>query len=176
MRDRFGFSARDNLAFAALNGIIYTIAAWQGGRFGQRRGYFNALKFGFGVMILALVGGWWFDSAIGLVLATGAFNVGMCFIWPTIEALVSEGEDAVGLPRMVGTYNVVWAATNVLALFSGGTLVKNSGTKPFSSCPPPSSSPCWPWFSGCNGTRTPPAPTVTNPHPRPRPIRTARRQ
>jgi predicted MFS family arabinose efflux permease len=129
MRDRFGFSARDNLAFAALNGIIYTIAAWQGGRFGQRRGYFNALKFGFRVMILALAGGWWFNSAIGLVLATGAFNVGMCFIWPTIEALVSQGEDAVGLPRMVGTYNVVWAATNVLALFGGGTLVEKFGYK-----------------------------------------------
>ena len=42
MRDRFGFSARDNLAFAALNGLIYTFAALQGGRFGQRRGYFNA--------------------------------------------------------------------------------------------------------------------------------------
>jgi hypothetical protein len=27
MRDRFGFSGKDNLAFAALNGLIYTIAA-----------------------------------------------------------------------------------------------------------------------------------------------------
>ena len=129
MRDRFGFNGRDNLAFAALNGLIYVIASLQGGRFGQRRGYFNALKLGFGVMILALAGGWWFDSAPGLVLATGAFNVGMCFIWPTIEALVSEGEDAVGLPRRVGTYNVVWAATNALALFGGGTLVEKFGFK-----------------------------------------------
>ena len=129
MRDRFGFNGRDNLAFAALIGLIYTIAAWQGGRFGQRRGYFNALKLGFGVMILALAGGWWFDSAIGLVLATGLFIGGTCFIWPTIEALVSQGEDAVGLPRMVGTYNVVWAATNVLALFGGGTLVEKFGYK-----------------------------------------------
>jgi predicted MFS family arabinose efflux permease len=129
MRDRFGFSGRDNLAFAALNGLIYVIASWQGGRFGQRRGYFNAFKFGFSLMILALGAGWRFDSVPGLVLATGAFNVGMCFIWPTIEALVSGGEDAVGLPRMVGTYNVVWAATNVLALFGGGTLVEKFGYK-----------------------------------------------
>src|SRR5208282_6248535 len=69
------------------------------------------------------------NSALGLVLATGLFNVGTCFIWPTIEALVSEGEDAVGLPRMVGTYNVVWAATNALALFGGGTLVEKLGFK-----------------------------------------------
>jgi len=129
MRDRFGFNGRDNLAFAALIGLIYVIASLQGGRFGQRRGYFNALKLGFGVMILALAGGWWFDSATGLVLATGLFIGGTCFIWPTIEALVSEGEDAVGLPRMVGTYNVAWAATNVLALFGGGTLVEKFGYK-----------------------------------------------
>ena len=127
MRDRFGFNGRDNLAFAALIGLIYVIASLQGGRFGQRRGYFNALKLGFGVMILALAGGWWFDSATGLVLATGLFIGGTCFIWPTIEALVSQGEDAVGLPRMVGTYNVAWAATNVLALFGGGTLVEKFG-------------------------------------------------
>jgi len=129
MRDQFGFSARDNLAFAALNGLIYVFSAWQGGRFGQRRGYFNALKLGFAVMIFALAAGSQFNSPLGLVLATGAFNVGMCFIWPTIEALVSEGENAVGLPRMVGTYNVVWAATNALALFSGGTLVEQFGFK-----------------------------------------------
>jgi MFS family permease len=129
MRDQFGFSGRDNLAFAALNGLIYTFSAWQGGRFGQRRGYFNALKVGFGVMILALAAGLQFNSAFGLVLATGVLNVGMCFIWPTIEALVSEGEDAAGLPRMVGIYNVVWAATNALALFCGGTLAEKFGFK-----------------------------------------------
>lgn len=127
MRDRFGFTGRDNLAFAALNGLIYVFSAWQGGRYGQRRGYFNALKFGFAAMAVALVIGAVFRSVAGLLLATGLFNVGMCFIWPTIEALVSEGEDAVGLPRMVGTYNVVWAATNALALFSGGTLVEQFG-------------------------------------------------
>ncbi len=129
MRDRFGFSARDNLAFAALNGLIYVIASLQGGRFGQRRGYFNALKLGLGVMIFALAAGSQCRSAAGIVLATGVFIGGTCFIWPTIEALVSGGEDAVGLPRMVGTYNVVWAGTNVLALFGGGTLVEKFGYK-----------------------------------------------
>lgn len=129
MRDHFGFNGRDNLAFAALNGLIYVFSAWQGGRFGQRRGYFNALKFGFAAMIAALVIGFEFQSVPGLILATGLFNVGMCFIWPTIEALVSEGEDAAGLSRMVGTYNVVWAATNALALFTGGTLVEKFGFK-----------------------------------------------
>jgi predicted MFS family arabinose efflux permease len=129
MRDEFGFGNKGNLAFAALNGLIYTISAWQAGRFAQRQGYFTALKIGFGVMSLALAAGSQLHSAAGVILATGLLNVGMCFIWPTIEALVSGGEDAVGLPRMVGTYNVVWASTNALALFAGGTLVEAFGFK-----------------------------------------------
>jgi MFS family permease len=129
MRDHFGFHSKDNLAFAALNGLVYVFASWQGGRFGQRRGYFNALKLGLGVMILALAVGSQCHTAVGIMLVTAALNVGMCFLWPTIEALVSEGEDAVGLPRMVGTYNVVWASTNALALFGGGTLVEKFGFK-----------------------------------------------
>ncbi|HTQ51778.1 MAG TPA: MFS transporter [Candidatus Acidoferrales bacterium] len=129
MRDRFGFDNKHNLAFAALNGLIYTIAAWQAGRFVQRHGCFTALKAGFGLMILALAAGSQCHSASGVVVATGLFNVGMCFLWPTIEAMVSEGGDAITLPRAVGTYNLVWASTNALALFSGGTLVEAFGFK-----------------------------------------------
>jgi predicted MFS family arabinose efflux permease len=130
MRDQFGFSSKDNLALAALNGFIYIIASWQAGRFAQRCGYLNALKIGFSIMLLALAVGSQFaklDSAVGLVLATIMFTIGQCFLWPTIEALVSEGEDIAGLSRAVGTYNVVWAGTNALALFGGGTLVEKFG-------------------------------------------------
>jgi predicted MFS family arabinose efflux permease len=129
IRDEFGFDNKYNLAFAALNGLIYTISAWQAGRFAQRRGYFSALKIGFGLMIVALTAGSQSHHAAGVIVATGLFNVGMCFLWPTIEALVSEGGDAVTLPRAVGTYNLVWASTNALALFSGGTLVETFGFK-----------------------------------------------
>jgi predicted MFS family arabinose efflux permease len=121
MRDVFGFDNKDNLAFAALNGLIYTVAAWQAGRFAQRCGYFTALKVGFGVMILALAAGSQCHSATGVIIATGLLNVGMCF--------VSEGGDAITLPRAVGTYNLVWASTNALALFGGGTLVEAFGFK-----------------------------------------------
>ena len=130
MQDQFGFSGKDNLALAALNGFIYVFASWQAGRFAHRHGYFNALKLGFSIILLALAAGSQLaklHSAVGLVLATIMLNIGQCFLWPAIEALVSEGEDAVGLPRAVGTFNVVWAATSALALFGGGTLVEKFG-------------------------------------------------
>jgi MFS family permease len=130
MRDQFGFSGKDNLALAALNGFIYIFASWQAGRFAQRRGYFKTLKIGFSLMLLALAVGSQlakFHSAVGLVLATIMLTIGMCFLWPAIEALVSEGEDAAGLSRAVGTYNVVWAGTQALALFGGGMFVEKFG-------------------------------------------------
>ncbi len=130
MRDQFGFSGKDNLTFAALNGFIYVFASWQAGRFAHRHGYFNALKLGLSIILVALAAGSQLaklHSTVGLVLATIMLNIGQCFLWPAIEALVSEGEDAVGLPRAVGTFNVVWAATSGLALFGGGTLVEKFG-------------------------------------------------
>jgi MFS family permease len=129
MGDEFGFTTKDKLALAAFNGLVYTFAAWQAGRFAQRHGYFNALKIGFALMILALTGGALSHHASGVIAAIAVFNIGMCFLWPTIEALVSEGGDAVTLPRAVGTYNLVWASTNALALFVGGTLYESVGHK-----------------------------------------------
>jgi predicted MFS family arabinose efflux permease len=137
MQDQFGFSGKDNLALAALNGFIYVFASWQAGRFAHRYGYFNALKLGLSIIILALAAGSQLaklHSAVGLVLATIMLNIGQCFLWPAIEALVSEGEDAVGLPRAVGTFNVVWAATSALALLAAVRLLKNSVSELFFFC------------------------------------------
>ena len=130
MRDQFGFSSRDNLALAALNGFVYVFASWQAGRFAQRRGYFKALKLGLGFMLLGLAAGSQLsqlDSAVGLILATVVLTIGQCFLWPAIEALVSEGEDIEGLSRAVGIYNVVWAGTQALAFFGGGIFVEKFG-------------------------------------------------
>ncbi|HTX21547.1 MAG TPA: MFS transporter [Candidatus Aquilonibacter sp.] len=122
MQNRFGFDDKHNLAFASLLGFIYIFVAWQAGKFAQRRGYFNALKLGFGVMAVSLAAAWLLHSAVAQVLAASFVTLGMCFIWPTLEALVSDGETAADLPRAVGTYNVVWAATNAAAYFIGGAL------------------------------------------------------
>jgi predicted MFS family arabinose efflux permease len=129
MRDRFGFGDRANLAFAALLGLIYTFAAWQGGKFAHRFGYFTALKIGFGLMVAGLAVSSQMNSASGVILAALVTNVSQCLIWPTLEALVSESETPAGVPRAVGIYNIVWALTNALAFFIGGTLVVKFGFK-----------------------------------------------
>ena len=126
-RDRFGFGNQRNLALAALLGLVYTIAAWQGGKFAQRRGYFPALKAGFIVLGASYLAGLICHGAMGEIVAAMGVTVGTCFIWPALEALVSEGEPVALLPHAIGLYNVVWAVANASAFFIGGTLIKMFG-------------------------------------------------
>jgi predicted MFS family arabinose efflux permease len=127
MQKAFGFGNQANLLLAALNGATYAVCAWGGGRFAQRFGYFRALKLGFVIMILALALGSRLNSALGHTLVMCVTVVGMSFTWPTLEALVSEGESRTGLQQMVGLYNVVWAAAAALANFCGGAMLDKFG-------------------------------------------------
>ena len=129
MQHQFGFGDRRNFALAAFLGAGYTVAAWQGGKFAQRHGYFLALKIGFSLMAAGLAAAFLFDDAPGKIAAAGCVTLGMCFVWPTLEALVSDGESAGQLPRAVGIYNVVWAVTNAASYFIGGTLIETFGYK-----------------------------------------------
>jgi MFS family permease len=125
----FGFGNKANLALAALNGFICMVAAWLGGKFAQRFGLFTALKIGFSAMAVGLASGLLAKSAAGQIVVMSVTTVGMCFTWPTLEALVSEGETPAGLPRMVGIYNIVWAGTGALAYFTGGAMLDKLGLK-----------------------------------------------
>jgi len=78
-------------------------------------------------VIAGLAVGSHLGSVSGVILAATVTNIGMCCIWPTLEALVSESEPPAGVPRAVGIYNIVWAVTNALAFFIGGTLVEKFG-------------------------------------------------
>jgi predicted MFS family arabinose efflux permease len=127
MQKCYGFGNKANLLLAAWNGGTYACAAWFAGRFAQRRGYFTALKLGYGIMILALGLGVAVHSAPGHVAVMVLTVFGMSFTWPTLEALVSEGEPPEGLQNMVGIYNVVWAATAALGNFSGGAMLEKLG-------------------------------------------------
>ncbi len=133
MRDQFGFGNKLNLALASALGLFYAFAAWQTGKFAQRRGYFAALKTGYITMAVFFVAGlllhlYW-KFAFGQIFTSIGVTLGMCFIWPTLEAFVSDGETPQGLPRVVGIYNVVWAGTAALAYFIGGTLIHLFGYK-----------------------------------------------
>ena len=127
MQARFDFGNKANLVLAALNGFAYMLGSWWGGRFAQRHGYFLSLKLGFGIMILALVAGFALRSAGGQVVVMVATVLGMCLTWPTLEALVSEGETRANLSQLVGLYNVIWAGTGALAYFIGGALLDHLG-------------------------------------------------
>jgi predicted MFS family arabinose efflux permease len=123
-RDQFGFDNKHNLALAALIGLIYTLTSWQAGKFAQRCGNFTALKIGFGVMAAGLAVGSQLHFVAGAITTACVVNVGMCFTWPVLEALVSESANPA---RAVGIYNITWAIANASAFFIGGTLIEKLG-------------------------------------------------
>jgi predicted MFS family arabinose efflux permease len=127
LQAKFGFTDKANLAVAALLGLCYALSSWQAGRIAQRRGYYAALKLGFGIMAGALLVGSQVGSAAGQIAAAVFVTLGMCFTWPVLEALISENETPARVPHAVGIYNITWAATNALAYFIGGTLIVKFG-------------------------------------------------
>lgn len=129
MQQRFGFDDKANLMLAALSGIVYTFAVLWSGRFAQRSGYFTSLKIGFALMMTSLAAGSQLGSAIGQVVVLVVASIGMCFTWPSLEALVSEGETPIRLQRIIGLYNVIWAGMGALAYFTGGAVIEMLGLK-----------------------------------------------
>ncbi len=129
LRDHFGFGNLGNLLVSAMHGLIYVGSAWLGGRFAQRHGYFTALRLGSGGMAGVLLVGSAFPTVAGQVFTLAGWTFMMCFTWPALEALVSEGESEERLPRMIGLYNVVWASSAAVAYFSGGALFEWLGDK-----------------------------------------------
>jgi MFS family permease len=127
MRDQFGFGNLGNLFMCALNGFVYMFAAQFGGRFAQRHGYFFALRIGFSVMAVALVLGSLTRTVEQSLATMILWTLGMCFTWPTLEAIISEQEPPARLQRLLGIYNVVWASASALAYFSGGAMLEKLG-------------------------------------------------
>jgi len=127
MQKQFSFGDKANLVIAALGGLVCMFAAWWGGRFAQRAGYFTALKLGFGIMATTLLVGAQLASPLAHITVMLITVAGMCLTWPTLEALVSEGERPDRLPQNIGIYNVVWAGTGALAYFTGGALIDALG-------------------------------------------------
>lgn len=128
---QFGVGNQTNLLLAALNGLVYAAMSWAGGHFAQRYGAFAALKLGFATMIAALLAGTQVHTLTGHVLVMVGTTIGTSFTWPALETLVSVGETRVSLPRMIGRYNVVWAATGALAYFVGGGVLDQLGPASF---------------------------------------------
>jgi MFS family permease len=61
---------------------------------------------------------------LGLVIVA---NIGMCFTWPSLESLMSEGESRERLRSLVGIYNFTWAVASGFAYATGGAMQKNFG-------------------------------------------------
>lgn len=129
LKAQFGFSNVQNLLVCALNGFVYMFFAYAGGKFGQRKGYLQAVKFGCVVMILSLAGSAFASPVWLLMLLMVTWTIGVCFTWPNLEALCADRMSAANLPKALGIYNVVWAGCGAVSNFAGGGIAEWLGWK-----------------------------------------------
>ena len=123
----FGFGNKGNLAFCAINGFLYIFGSLYGGKFAQKHGYLNALQLGLAILTASLCLALVSQTPLMHLLALCLWTGGICFTWPTLEALTCEGESGRTLPRKVGIYNIVWSGAQAAAYFSGGAIIKVLG-------------------------------------------------
>jgi MFS family permease len=126
LRRTFGFGEVENLLTAAIGGFVYIVAAWQGGKLADRYGYVRMLYIGSCVVILSLALGAMLPAPKAQVMVYCLWTAGVCFIWPALEALISDRAGA-SLPKMVGIYNVTWAAGAATGYFTAGMLIEKLG-------------------------------------------------
>ena len=124
---QFHFGVVENLGLVALHGLVYSAASWLGGWFAHRVGNFRALKLGFAIMAVALAAGAMLPVAPAQVGVLMLWTFGMCFTWPTLQSLVSDGADGRRLPRLAGIYNVTWSGISAISYFIGGALLERLG-------------------------------------------------
>ncbi|MEK7677734.1 MAG: MFS transporter [Verrucomicrobiota bacterium] len=129
MEKQFQFSNKENLFLAAVNGFVYMSSAWFGGRFAQKHGYFVSLRLGFTILTLTMALGSFVGTVTGQFMLMMIWTFGMCFTWPTLEALASEKESPAGLQQMIGIYNLVWSGVSALAYFTGGAMLEKLGLR-----------------------------------------------
>jgi len=127
MQEMHRFGTLQNLLLASGLGLVYAVFSVLIGRFAQRFGCLSSLRIGLAILLTVfaaqlLAPPLW--VVVGLLVLG---NVGMCFTWPALEALVSEGEPPARLQRLIGIYNVVWSSTGAFAYFTGGALAKHWG-------------------------------------------------
>ena len=127
LKEQYHFTAYDNLRFCALNGFVFAFSALYGGKYAQKHGYYQALTVGCGIMAASLGASALTNSSLGLIITMVVWTFGMCFTWPTLEAMACEKENAVWLPRMIAIYNIVWAGGAAVAYFSGGWIRQKLG-------------------------------------------------
>lgn len=122
LHDTFDFGNEENLGVAALHGAMYTVAAWQCGKFAERRGAHTSLKVGFAGLSVCMVVGGLASSATLQIATLIAFSGVLLFIWPALEALTTAHEPPARVPHMIGLYNCTWAGSAAVAYFTGGSL------------------------------------------------------
>jgi predicted MFS family arabinose efflux permease len=131
MQEHFGFGNERNLLLTAEYGFLYMFAAWGAGRLGHRHGYFFFLRLGFSIVLATMLAGALVPKFLGYsraammaqVAIVAVWTLGLCGIWPMLQALLTKGESPRVAAQTAGIYNIIWAVAAAIAYLTGGAML-----------------------------------------------------
>jgi MFS family permease len=122
-KERLGFGSSENLWLALTFGGGYVFAAWRAHwlavRIGERRQLIGV------VALLVCVHAWLYFcvSPVVVFVAMGLLGLGNGAKWPVLEGFLASGLTPQKTARVMGRFNITWAAAVPLALLATGPLI-----------------------------------------------------
>jgi MFS family permease len=116
----FGYSDEWNLRMGAVQGVAAVLAAFFGGKLGDRFGFARVLRTALPLMVIILLCGAWLTWRWTPFVFTALYISVLVTTWPCLEASVLHAPSAWSMPMRLGVYNIVWSGASALGLFLSG--------------------------------------------------------
>lgn len=121
--ERLGFSDTQNLWLALGFGVAYATGALSSHNLARRLSEKGLLLAALGAQLAGLVGlcAWQGAAAVAVGNTVIGFFTGLK--WPVVESYVASGQTPREQARMVGRFNLAWAAPTAVAVAASGPLI-----------------------------------------------------
>jgi MFS family permease len=123
--NRWGWSAKQNLALATIQGAIYTASALFASAISARFGRRKSLAGIYSIMTVCALLMYFTSSHAWVCCWLLVYILFTALNWPMLESLCSESTDAHELSQHIGIYNITWAVAGAVAMFGAGTLIEH---------------------------------------------------
>jgi predicted MFS family arabinose efflux permease len=130
-KERLEFGAGENLSLALVFGAGYVFAAWRAhwlsSRIGERRQLLGVIAMLVGVHLWLYLA----VSPVVMFVAMGLLGLANGAKWPVLEGFLASGLNPSQTARVMGRFNITWAAAVPLALAVTGPLIDMGPTTLF---------------------------------------------
>ena len=120
----YGYSDEWNLRMGAIQGVAAVLAAFFGGKLGDRFGFDRVLRTVLPLLVVILLAGAWSGWFWTPVVFTTLYIAVLVPVWPALEASVLHAPSTLSMPMRLGLYNIVWSSTGAAGFLISGWIYR----------------------------------------------------